>query len=134
MSRHFDRNDDELERKQLIARHSGANDAKFFGWEDVAQLSAHKLALVFVERFPQLARATYHFDFAYAGWFATLLAHCEYGYLPYLFAEYEEEIGVMRMRQFGQVRTVHKLDYFPLPPSPSCGNRLDPHPKPKWLE
>lgn len=123
-----------LEQKRLIARHSGANESHYFGWEDAGSFSAHQLALRFIERFPDLARATYFFDYAYAGWFATLLAHCEYGHLPYLFGEYEEELGVLRIRHFGRQTTEYNLDWFPLPPSPSGGVQLDPRPVPRWLE
>jgi hypothetical protein len=126
--------DDTLESEHLIARHSGASDAQFFDWEDAINLNAHQLALLFIERFPELARATYHFDFAYVGWYATLLAHCEYGQLPYLFGEYEEEIGVMRMHIAGRITTVHKMDWFPLPPTPSGGVSMDPQPAPSWME
>ncbi len=122
-----------LERDRLLARHSGANEAKYFGWEDVTDHSAHQLALVFIERFPELARETYHLDFAYAGWFATLLAHCEYGHLPYLFGEYEEELDVMRIHHVGQQATDFQMDWFPLPPTPSGGNRLEPRPTPRWM-
>jgi len=130
----YDRFGEELQRKHLIARHSGANNAHYFGWEDAEKLSAHRLALLFLERFPDLARASYGLDFAYAGWYATLLAHCEYGYLPYLFAEYEPEMDVLRLRHVGRKTTQHLMDWFPLPPSPSGGITLDPRPAPRWME
>ena len=122
-----------LERGRLLARHSGANQARFFGWEDVADHSAQQLALTFIERFPELARATYQLDYAYAGWYAALLAHCEYGCLPYLFGEHEEELDVMRLHHVGRVTTDSRMDWFPLPPRSSHGNRMDPHPAPHWM-
>jgi hypothetical protein len=118
----------DLEHKRLMARYSGASETEYFGWQDAKQLSAHALALLFVERFPELAGATYHLDFAYAGWFATLLAHCEYGYLPYLFGEYEEEIGVMRMRRIAREERPDEMKCFPLPPHPSGRFSLEPRP------
>ncbi len=113
---------------RLIARHSGANEAKFFGWEDVQTADAHQLALLFLKRFPELSRECYHLDFAYAGWFATLLAHCDYGFMPYLFAEFEEEIGALRMHEVG----ASGLAYFPLPPSASFGQTFVPNPDIVW--
>jgi len=107
---------------RLIARHSGANQAKFFEWEDAQSADAHQLALLFIKRFPEICRESYHLDYAYAGWFATLLAHCDYGFLPYLHGEYQEEIGVFRMNQVNG----SGLEYFPLPPSTNHGHFLQP--------
>jgi hypothetical protein len=118
------------QEKALVAGHSGANDTKFFGWEDAEGLNAHQLAIRFIERYPLLARASYHLDFAYAGWYATLLAHCEYGFLPYLLSEYEDVTDAMRLRRFGQ----WDMKLFPLPPLPPANLQLNPEPKPQWLE
>lgn len=123
-----------LEREKLIARYSGSMGANYFDWDDVAHLNAHQLALVFIKRFPELARATYCLDYAYVGWFATLLAHCEYGRLPYRFGEYEDDMNVMRIRQYEPKTGTHRMDWFPLPPTPSGGMRLDPRPLPAWME
>jgi len=37
--------DDTLERQNLIARHTGANEANYFGWQDASKLNAKKLAI-----------------------------------------------------------------------------------------
>lgn len=115
---------------RLVARHTGANQANFFEWEDAQSADAHTLALLFIERFPELCREAFHLDYAYAGWFATLLAHCDYGYMPYLFSEHEEEIGIFRMHQLEG----GGLGFFPLPPSPSHGQSLKPLPEMGWLK
>lgn len=125
---------EKLERDRLVARHSGANGSQFFEWDDVSDHSSHQLALKFIERFPELANATYHLDYAYAGWFAALLAHCEYGHLPYLFSEYEEETDVMRIHHVVPQTTDYQMDWFPLPPRPSDGNTMDPRPAPRWMK
>lgn len=114
---------------RLIARHSGANEAKYFGWEDAQNADAPHLALLFIQRFPDLCREAYHLDYAYAGWFATLMGHCDYGYLPYLFGEFEEEIGVFRMHQIQS----DGLEYFPLPPAAHHGQTFVPSPETGWL-
>lgn len=122
--------DSPSQEKALVARHSGANDTKFFGWEAAEGLNAHQLAIRFIERYPLLANASYHLDFSYAGWYATLLAHCKYGFLPYLFSEYEDVTDAMRLRKVG----CGDMKLFPLPPSSAGENILNPEPKPQWLE
>jgi hypothetical protein len=116
-------------RRHLVARHSGASDEQYFGWEDVAGVDAHDLALEFLKRFPDLARESFGLDYAYAGWFSTLLQVCEYGFLPYRYAEYEEEGRALHLRSLGDT----KMDWFPLPPSPSHGSRLRPSGELPWL-
>jgi hypothetical protein len=115
---------------RMIARHSGANGAKFFDWDDAQSADAQQLALLFIKRFPELCREAYHLDFAYVGWFATLLAHCDYGFLPYLFGEYESEMGAFRMRSIEN----GGLEYFSLPPGTSFGQTFIPKPGVKWLK
>lgn len=122
-----------MEERRVIARYSGASGANYFEWEDVSGATAHDLAVRFIERFPSLAKATYHLDYEYAGWFSTLLAHCEYGYLPYLYAEYEPEIGVMRLYKADGSKTGLEMKTFPLPPRRSAGVELLPRPKPAWM-
>jgi hypothetical protein len=122
-----------LERDRLLARHTGANGDRYFGWDDVSGLSAEELALIFLRRFPELAGAAYQLDFAYAGWFATLLSHCEYGYLPYLFSEHEPDIGTLRMRAVGKPQLPTGMDWFPSPPTPSHGVQFSANPRPGWM-
>lgn len=117
-------------RDRLLAVHSGANEKSYFGWDDAQSADAHQLALLFIERFPDLCREAYYLDFAYAGWFSTLLAHCDYGCLPYLYDEYQPEIGKFRMNQFG----AEGLEYFPLPPTANYGQSLVPNPEIEWLQ
>lgn len=115
---------------RLIARHSGANETNYFGWEDAKTADAQHLAVLFTQRFPELCREAYHLDYAYAGWFATLLGHCDYGYLPYLFGEFEENIGTFRMHQIDG----GGMEYFPLPPAANCGQTFVPAPEIDWLK
>jgi hypothetical protein len=71
---------EKLNQDKLIAKHSGAGGSHYFGWEDASFADAPTLALMFIQRFPELCRDAYHLDYAYAGWFATLMGHCDYGY------------------------------------------------------
>ena len=111
---------------ELVARHTGADGSDFFGWNDVADLDAHHLAIEFITRFPKLAHASYHFDFAYAGWYATLLAQCEYGYMPYLFAEYEPKSDALRMKCVDDRNADPRIEWFPFPPTASDRRTLEP--------
>ncbi len=118
---------------ELVARHTGADGSRFFGWDDVADLDAQHLATEFISRFPRIAQATYHLDFAYAGWYLTLLAHCEYGYMPYLFSEYEPQSDALRMLCLDDAKPGPHIEWFPFPPTASAGLSLEPRPTPEWI-
>lgn len=60
-----------------------SSDGKaFFGWADVENDDARKLATKFLERFPTMARVCAGVDWLYAGWFSTVLGSAENGILP----------------------------------------------------
>lgn len=112
-ARYPERHRQELEARRLLALHSGADETVWFGsWRDAAEADAEQLALTFIDRFPELARATERCDYAYAGWYATLMARCAYGFLPYLFAEMEPFDGTIRLHPCGKM----EVGRFPLPP------------------
>jgi hypothetical protein len=73
----------------MVARYSGAVGNRYFDWDDATTDSARQLADKFIERFPVLADCGKGWDYLYAGWFQRLLGYAERGWLPYLFAEYE---------------------------------------------
>jgi hypothetical protein len=122
-----------LDRNPLIANYSGADGARYFGWEEGPGQNAHGLAVSFLQRFPELARSSYQLDLEYAGWFATLLGHCEYGYLPYLFSESEPDIGVMRLQAVEAPVADPRMMTFPMPPRPSPSFEFAPRPAPSWM-
>lgn len=122
-----------MEEKALVARHTGANEACYFEWDDAQEDNAHQLALKFIERFPQIAKASLVIDYAYAGWYSMLLAQCEYGYLPYLFGEFEPELDKLRMHHARKEGDQQHIEFFPLPPCSANGHRLNPRPLPAWL-
>lgn len=106
---------------KLIARHSGAYQSKYFGWEDAQSANAQELALLFIQRFPELCRESYYLDYAYAGWFTTLLAHCDYGSLPYLFEEYASQVpGSVRLLRLNG----NGPEFFPSPPTAAYGHKF----------
>lgn len=59
---------------------------KYFGWSDAGDDDARKLAAKFVERLPELSRASAGRDWAYAGWLSSVLGQAENGRLPALFS------------------------------------------------
>ena len=124
---------DTISGDDLVAGHTGAGGANFFGWDDVANLDAQHLAVEFISRFPRLAKATFHLDFAYAGWYGTLLAHCEYGYMPYLFSEFEPQSDALRMFRVDDSKPGPHIEWFPLPPAANAGLTLEPRPMPDWM-
>ncbi len=72
----------------LIAYHSSGMERKYFGWEDAGYLTPSKLANLFIERFPEIAKAGMGSDWLYAGWYLEML-HLTYpdGF-PVAYADY----------------------------------------------
>lgn len=81
-----------------------ADENHYFGWNDALTDNARSLALKFVERFPETARAATGLDWSYAGWLTQVLGMAENGYLPALFGGRNFEL---------------KLPATPLPPAVS---------------
>lgn len=57
----------------------------WFGWQDAHKDDARSLAVKFLDRFPETAKACVGEDWAYAGWFARVLGRAECGELPVFF-------------------------------------------------
>lgn len=57
--------------------YSSASENEYFGWTDATSDDARKLAVKFVERFPEIARYGSGRDWAYAGWLLELLGAME---------------------------------------------------------
>lgn len=58
---------------------------KFFGWEDAGNDDARRLAMKFLERYPEISRASAGRDWTYAGWLTSILGEAENVRLPALF-------------------------------------------------
>lgn len=67
---------------------------KYFGWSDAEKDDARNLAAKFLNRFPETARAAAGQDWAYAGWFTSVLGWAENGHLPTFYGglNYEHNI------------------------------------------
>jgi hypothetical protein len=69
--------------------YSSASENEYFGWTDATSDDAHKLAVKFVDRFPEIAGYGSGRDWAYAGWLLELLGAMEKypNRLPDVFSE-----------------------------------------------
>ncbi|NOE32303.1 hypothetical protein [Ruegeria sp. HKCCD7318] len=67
---------------EVLVSHSNTGGEHYFGKIEGNGLSAHKLAIRFIDAFPELMKQSKFTDYAYVGWFSTLLARCEYGVFP----------------------------------------------------
>lgn len=69
----------------LAPQYSSAAGEEYFDWKDAAGLSARQLAQRFLDRFRQIAEMGVGQDWAYAGWFCSVLGLAESsGVLPLL--------------------------------------------------
>ncbi len=109
----------------LMAGHSNSDHETYFGFDGTG-LSAHEIALKFIEEFPVLIDQANMVDYAYAGWFMTMLAHCEYGFLPMVHESSgfsPSEIPMIAID--GDERLS-----FPLPPHPAAAHEPEPRTPP----
>ena len=104
----------------LIARYTSADGNHYYGWDDAKSDSARSLADKFVKRFLLLADCGRGWDYPYAGWYQRLLGYAERGYLPYVFAEYEntssERLHLDDMRPPEWRPSSEEPPVLPLPP------------------
>ncbi|NVH77088.1 hypothetical protein FSB08_32370 [Paraburkholderia sp. JPY432] len=73
----------------IALRYSTGDGGRFFGWDDAEGMDARRLAATFLDRFPEMKRKGAGNDWAYAGWFTSMLGAAENGELPIFFADYE---------------------------------------------
>lgn len=86
-----------------IALYTSGDEDKYFGWKDAPGKNARLLASLFIERFPAIAAKGSGWDWAYAGWYVTMLGAAEAGEFPVYFADYPVDLPVVG-----------------LPPAPQC--------------
>jgi hypothetical protein len=113
----------------LHPTHSSVSQDRPFGWADATDADPVELATLFPARFPELCREARHLDFAYAGWFATVVRHAAFGYLPIFFSEYEHRPDGIMMRPLNG-GDHHVFPYPPIDePGPDviANPTLDPH-------
>lgn len=67
----------DIEDRGLVAHYVTGQGANYFGWKDAAKLSARELAVLFLERFPQIMQNGQGRDWLYAGWLTDFLGRME---------------------------------------------------------
>lgn len=76
-----------------VAKYTTGQGSELFGWKDAAGKTPQELALVFIERFPDLARRGMGRDQAYADWFAGMMVTAATGRLPIFFADFDLDLS-----------------------------------------
>jgi len=57
----------------LTAHYTSGMKAEYFDWTDAVRATPGDLATLFIQRFPEIARAGYGADWEYAGWYLHML-------------------------------------------------------------
>ena len=74
-----------------VASYTTGSGANYFKWADAPGRSARELGVMFLDRFPAIARKGLGRDWAYAGWLTEILGRAERDELsgfPVFFADY----------------------------------------------
>ncbi|WP_170339655.1 hypothetical protein [Ruegeria arenilitoris] len=95
---------------RLLVGHSNSESEHYFGKIEGKGLSAHKLAIQFIKTFPELMEKSKLNDYAYVGWFATLLARSEYGAFP-MVSDDSDGLTMVALDHNSSME-------FPMPPPP----------------
>ncbi len=72
-----------------VVRYSTGDADHYFGFADGSGKSARELAVMFIDRFPELVRHSLGHDREYVGWYVAMLGAAERGRLPIFFADHE---------------------------------------------
>lgn len=105
---------------RLIATHACGYGSSLFDWGEMKDVTLHDLAIKFINEFPSMANLARHLDYAYVGWFATLLGHCEYGFIPEVYFMEQPPLQSISLHRFGP----YEMQDFPLPPSSAYGHSI----------
>jgi hypothetical protein len=109
-----------MERDSLIARYTSGAGNHYFDWEDAASDTARTLADKFIQRFGTHTQCGRGWDYPYGGWYERLLGYAESGWIPYVFAEFEdtsfERLYLQDVRP-AEWRGEGESRILPLPPS-----------------
>lgn len=82
---------------RLTGHYSTADGGRYFGWDDAQHASPGRLADLFIERYPEIAGASYGEDWAYAGWYQHMLHVIGTELLPIAYADWLDEGGTLAM-------------------------------------
>ncbi len=101
---------DSSQPNSIMAGHSNSGLEFYFEKIKGEGLSAHELAIRFIDAFPELVKQSKLNDYAYVGWFTALLARSEYGSLP-MVSDYSDDIDMITLDN-------KNSGVFPMPPPP----------------
>jgi hypothetical protein len=107
-------------RDGLIAEVSSGDFSHPFGWsKSIAKMSIEKMADLFIERFPAIARQSEGSDWAYAGWYQEMLMRISANRVPIAFYRdaYEEIVhDTMQLVCIDNSSDGMRVGEMPLPP------------------
>lgn len=108
------------DREGLVARFSSEDGPYPFGWtKSISGMSVGKIATLFLERFPAIARESRGSDWPYAGWYQEMLMRTSSNVLPIAFYRdgYERVVhDPLRLVRIDKAVGGLDGDTMPLPP------------------
>jgi len=73
----------------LSADYSSASGGKYFGWNNVSRFTPSRLAVRFIEQFPDIAAAGKGTDWLYSGWYQEMLSITYPDLFPIAYADWD---------------------------------------------
>jgi hypothetical protein len=70
-----------------VAHYTTAESSEYFGWTDAQRDNSRELAERFMQRFPKLLGLGNGRDWAYSGWYVSVLGIAETGHLPVAYGD-----------------------------------------------
>ena len=99
----------------LAAHYSSSSGSEYFEWTDASRLTPSRLAVRFIERFPDIAAAGRGSDWPYAGWYVEMLGITYPDTFPIAYADWDLPPDYL-------ATTGRRPDVrVPLPPRVECG-------------
>lgn len=109
-----------------IALYTTGMEKRYFDWSDTAGKTASQLADMFIERFPEIARAGRGRDWMYAGWFAEML-HLTYpDHVPEILDIAEHAMGQWLAKMAADLEEKEVIETFDAYTDPSLASRCIP--------
>ena len=107
----------------LVASYTSGQGNDYFGWTDARSATARQLAMLFVERFPDIVARSRGQDWPYAGWYVQMLGVAETGHLPIAYCDWED-LSTAKVVKTISVGNVAGSAILPLPP-PGLADSID---------
>jgi hypothetical protein len=78
-----------MQGESMVAHYTSGAGNHYFDWGDAAADTARTLADKFLQRFGALTQCGRGWDYPYGGWYERLLGYTESGWIPYVFADFQ---------------------------------------------